>query len=459
MKNMLYSFYEGLFFPVFVSAAVLVGHVVPPLDLPMALTVTAVSLFGLFLTNDAKTLFSPILSLYFVVNPTHTPGVPTFSSYYSQPLSAAAIVAVFVAFAVSLAVFAVKNRRSRNATPSRSLLSSLLLLAATFLLNGLHFEENALGNLLFGFFLSLSFLVFYLFFTYYLRYSEKTARYLMKILVITGVLITLELCHLYATSVVFENGSVLKNSIFIGWGTWASVGSMTSMLIPPAFYLAAKEKNGGLWFFLGVFVYIGSLLSMARAAFLIATLILLLSLPLAFSEQKYRRRSFSLLLILVGIAVFAFLLVGGELLRLVADTLSLGFSDNGRFAIWQAGIRRFLSSPLFGTGFYNSYENDWTFHVFPYFYHNTWIQMLAASGILGAFLYALHRVESVRVAVRRTTPARLSLSLSLVSLLLHSLIDVHLFVIYTGIFYSTILALVALDYEKANNVNFARPHP
>ena len=453
MKKILYSFYEGLSFPVFVSSAVLVGHVFPPLDLPMALLVTATSLFGLFVTNDARLLFAPILQLYFIVSPDHTPGVPTFSSYYSQPLPAACILTVFLSFATSLAVFAVKNRKSRNAPPSRTLLYSLLLLCATFLLNGLHFGENALGNLLFGFFLSLSLLVFYLFFTCFLRYTEKTARYLMKVLVLTGVVITLELCNLYRTSVIIENGSILKSSIFIGWGTWASAGSMTSMLIPPAFYLAAKEKHGSVWFFLGVFVYIGSLLSMARAAFLISTLVFLLSLPLAFTEKATRRRATAGVTVLAGLASFLLFFLGDDILRLVSDTLSLGLGDNGRFAIWQAGIERFLSSPLFGTGFYNSYENDWTFHVFPYFYHNTWIQLLAAGGILCGFLYALHRIESIRITFKNITPTRIALSLSLVSLLLHSLIDVHFFVIYTGFFYSTILALMALDYKKAKNDN------
>ena len=445
MQNILKSFFGGIAYPLVFTSLVLLGHIFPPLDIPIALFLSFLSLFGLFCMNDAKLLLPPVFQLYFIVNPTHTPGVPTFSGYYSTPFPAASILLIFASFAVSLIVFSVKNRKIRRPLPEKRLFLSLLLFCISLLLNGLYQSENAVKNLLFGLTLSLSFLVFYLFFIFFFDYNEKNLRYLMKLLVLTGVLITLMLCNLYRTSVIFDGGSVVKHSIFIGWGTWASVASMLSMLIPPAFFLAAKEKNGALWFFLGVFIYIGALLSMARAAFLIATLILLLSLPLAFSEKRTRKRALRLTLGLAVLATLLLFLLREPLFTLVKDTLSLGFSDNGRFSIWKTGIERFLSSPVFGTGFYNSYENDWTFHALPYFYHNTWIQMLAASGIFGFFLYTLHRIETLKTAFQKPNATRTALFLPILSLLLHSLIDVHFFVIYTGLFYSTLLAVIALD--------------
>ena len=448
MQGILKGFFEGMTYPIVFASLVLIGHIFPPLDIPIALFLSLLSLFGLFYRNDARLLLSPVFQLYFIVNPAHTPGVPTFSGYYSTPLPAAAILLIFASFAVSLIVFSVKNRKDRRPLPEKRLFFSLLLFCVALLLNGLYQSENAVKNLLFGLSLSISFLVFFLFFISFFHYDEKNLRYLMKLLVLTGVLISLELCNLYRTSVVFEGGSAVKHSIFIGWGTWASVASMLSMLIPPAFFLAAKEKNGALWFFLGVFIYIGSLLSMARAAFLIATLMLLLSLPLAFSERASRERSLRLTLGLATFATLFLFFLREPLWILVKDTLSLGLGDNGRFEIWKAGIDRFLSSAVFGTGFYNSYENDWTFHALPYFYHNTWIQMLAASGIFGFFLYMLHRIETLKTVFTKPTIPRITLFLPILSLLLHSLIDVHLFVIYTGLFYSTLLAMIALDKSQ-----------
>ena len=448
MQKVLKGFYGGFTYPAVFTALVFIGHIFPPIDIPVLLFLTALSLFGLFYMNDARLLLPPVFQLYFTVNPTHTPGVPTFSDYYITPFPAVSILLIFASFAVSLLIFSVRNRKTRRRLPEKRLLYSLVLFCAALLLNGLYQNENSVKNLLFGVSLSLSFLVFYLFFLSFFSCNKKNIGYLMKILVLTGVLITLELCNLYRTSVIFDGGSVVKHSIFIGWGTWASAGSMLSMLIPPAFFLAAKEKNGAVWFLLGVFIYIGAFLSMARAAFLIATMIFLLSLPLAFSQKERRERSLRLTLGLVIVAALLLFFFREPLFTLVKDTLSLGFSDNGRFEIWKTGIERFLSSPIFGTGFYNSYENDWTFHALPYFYHNTWIQMLAASGIFGFFLYMLHRIETLKAVFSKPSLTRITLFLSILSLLLHSLIDVHFFVVYTGLFYSTLLAVIALDKSQ-----------
>lgn len=60
--------------------------------------------------------------------------------------------------------------------------------------------------------------------------------------------------------------------------------------------------------------------------------------------------------------------------------------------MFEYALRRFLFSPLVGTGF-NSVENTYPFNESPRYYHNDWFRVLATSGIIGilSLLYFLYK--------------------------------------------------------------------
>jgi O-antigen ligase len=131
---------------------------------------------------------------------------------------------------------------------------------------------------------------------------------------------------------------------------------------------------------------------------------------------------------------------------LLANYLQYGFADNGRFAIWRTGVEKFLSAPLFGSGFYDSYvEEEWSFVLYPYLYHNTLIQMLASCGIVGVLAYVWHRMTTVRLVLQKPNAGKSFLGLCIAALLLFSLLDTILFNTYPMIFY----ALMLLFMEKS----------
>ena len=128
------------------------------------------------------------------------------------------------------------------------------------------------------------------------------------------------------------------------------------------------------------------------------------------------------------LGVLAFVLLSGKLLPILQNFLTDGFGDNGRFDLWKAGWNRFLESPLQGTGFYHSYINEeWNFRVMPYMYHNTLIQLLGATGILGVLAYAFHRLQTLKLILQKPTPYKLFAGICILGLLLFSLLDVLFF--------------------------------
>ena len=97
-------------------------------------------------------------------------------------------------------------------------------------------------------------------------------------------------------------------------------------------------------------------------------------------------------------------------------------------------------------GFGNSHGvNDKFVIAAPEFFHNTVIQMLASCGILGFLAYAFHRYQTVKLFVSHRTPISFFLGMSVLTLLLTSLLDIHLFNIFPAMFYSVILCVLERD--------------
>ncbi len=262
----------------------------------------------------------------------------------------------------------------------------------------------------------------------------------MYCLVLSGLLIAAELIFAYFTTVQFENGQIVKGSVVLGWGVWTNIGGMLSFLMPACFYFAYSHRRGWIGFLLGLLEYFCIVLSQSRGALLVGTLILALCLITLClrGENKRLNRYFTLGIAIVGILAVIFL--SEKLLNLIRNFMELGFADNGRFGMWSMGWNHFLENPLFGSGFYDSYLNEeWDMGISPYLYHNTVIQLLGASGVLGFLAYLYHRVMTVRLVIKRPNYGKIFLAFSVLSLLLFSLTDVLFFRTYPTIFYAFML--------------------
>ena len=284
-----------------------------------------------------------------------------------------------------------------------------------------------------------------------------------------GLIVTFEVIYIIKTGDgIVVDGVIQRTKIFTGWGVYNNLGAIIAMSIPFAFYFAATTKLCTLWLAIGTLLFGGVILSCSRGSIVAAVIIYALSLIVTFFTAKSKALfRISCVLMIAGIAVLGvmhreMLLKMFEKVPKILEKIDgeFVFNDSDRFKLYQSGIDAFKSSKIFGVTFfpidyaiydYATLEAFTSF--FPPRWHNTVIQMLASSGIVGLIAYGLHRLDTVRIYIKRRNLSRAYYSnafiaLSIGALLLSSLLDCHLFNIGPTLFYSTMLAVMEHGLER-----------
>ncbi len=442
----LQTFYSGKLYPVLVALLVFVGHSLGE-ELVFSGMIVASVVLACFICNDLRFAVSPFLCAYFLVTIEHGPNVPYYSDYFLQP-QVIACLAVYAAFVISAFIFfAVKNRKLAQAPPKKGLLASILLLCGALCMNGWFSANYTIGNLGYASSFLITLPALYLFFATYVRFDRTTVDYFMHCLVVAGLLICAELLFAYFTTVRFVDGSIVKESVVLGWGVWTSIGGMLTFLMPACFYFAASHRHGWIGIVLACVELFCILLSQSRGALLCGAAIFAICMIVLCFMGENRKRNRILLLCLIGVGAIGVLLLWEKLMSVLQNFINYGFGDNGRYEIWETGWSHFKQNLVFGSGFYDSYLNEeWTMNMAPYFYHNTLIQFLAATGIVGTLAYLYHRVRTVILVFRRPNLCKTFLGICILGLLAFSMLDTLFFCIYPIMFYS--LMLLAMERSE-----------
>ena len=190
---------------------------------------------------------------------------------------------------------------------------------------------------------------------------------------------------------------------------------------------------------------------MSRNALLFSSLSYGACVIISCVKGKYKK-AFRIILAagVVAVSLLAFLLFG-KIRALLTDYFERGFSDNGRFELWKAAFDNFLASPVFGGGFYGFDVDDTMLYGFGPLAkqaHNTFLQLLSASGILGFSAYVYYRYESIKPIFRRPSLKKTLLFMSIGVFLLASMLDNFVFNIYPTFYYTVALALLHKDDEE-----------
>lgn len=220
-------------------------------------------------------------------------------------------------------------------------------------------------------------------------------------------------------------------------------------------------KVAALWTLAATFL-VAIIFSQSRMGFLAALFSLLVVGILAVATKAHTlpsRRSVALLMAgVVTIVALAFIfLPTDELIRRYANAVVDVTEENGpetRLQDWRETIPLIRSYPIFGCGF-GGY-----FAAFPKFKtvtpmlmadraHNDYLQITAESGFIGATIFLILAVATVRTAVRRafsaTRPATWALSIgslgALSAIALHSTVDFNLYIPANAMIVSWIAAL------------------
>lgn len=429
------KFYRGKGYPLAAATLIFVGHVTR-LDL-LCIVLLALSVAcGLLLCHDLRFVAFPAMAGIVTVSAkNYTPADPGYDRFYNP--FGVAVLSVGAAVLLAAAVwYAVRHRKMARRLSWRGLLGGLVVFSAALLCNGVFGKNYSFKNLMFAALMVFSLLAFYLLFALFAEFGTDGNDYLMYCLVVYAMLICAQLFFAFATgrAVLSQKGSIV-----LGWGVWTSIGGMLVFLMPACFYFAASKRRYFGWL-LGLVAYFGIVLSQSRGALLVGTVSLLLCIGglCFFGDFKKENRIIAIAVAVLG--VFCLFFFHEKLLSLVQNFINTGFDDNGRLNMWNIALQNFKEHPLFGSGFYDSYvTEEWGRTVEPYLYHNTVLQLLGATGIVGFAAYLYHRYTTVKLLLKRPNRARFFYAVCLFGLLTFSLLDVLFFKVYPTIVYSLIL--------------------
>ena len=440
------SFYAGRYYPMLVWLLVLLGHTTEQ-DLIFGGLMMLTLSFGLWICHDVRFAMMPLMCTFFIIPiGDYTPSDPGYDRYLEPPALATLIILASIV-AGSIIFFAIRNRRIANKIDLNKLFLSTLILCGALAINGVFSQNYTPRNFLFVIFMILAMPVVYLIFAAYLRFEKSVTDYFMGCLVGVGILIAIELIIAYFTTVEFVNGSIVKESVVLGWGIWTNIGCMLVFFMPASFYFAASHRHGWIGYLLGLLQYFCIVLSQSRAALLVGSFTLLLCLVYLFVKGDNRKTNRILTLSLVVLGVLGGIVLYDKILSLVTNFINYGFGDNGRFELWRSAWNAFLRAPIFGAGFYDtcSYEGWATFGM-PQMCHNTVLQFFGSTGIIGVLAYTYHRFETVRLVVKKPNPVKTFLGIAILGFLLFGMLDVVFFIGYTNIYY--MMMLLFMQYSE-----------
>ena len=360
---------------------------------------------------------------------------------------------VIVIGALVLASFAYRIIRDRKQFFSRShkLLPGLLVLSVSYLLSGIGSEgygDLAVKNLIFAASQCVAVLVPYWLMSGGVRWDKTRKDYLAWTGVGIGTLLVCQILRIYYINDVLAGGIIYRDRIYAGWGMYNNIGCMLAMMIPFAFSLGIHYKKGVLGALGGTVFLIGVFLTCSRTSIIFGTLGYVACIGLMLFYAKNRKQRTIASLVVLGAFVLLVVALHKPLFRLFSEVLDDVSELDSRFTIYKNGIKEFLRAPVLGTTFYPGQNLAWGWatadvrDILPDRWHNTVIQLLASTGVVGLLAYGFHRIQTIRMAVKFRGRIKWLMVCSVMILLLCSLLDCHFFNVGPTLFYSVTLAFL-----------------
>ncbi|MBQ9784646.1 MAG: O-antigen ligase family protein [Clostridia bacterium] len=446
--DLLREFYNGKWYAILCGALVVLGNA----------TGWEVQLFSLMVVSffvacliayDFRFALVPFLCTVFFVSPVNAPNITVFREHFGQLSVIIALILSFGLLAAGIVVFVIRNRHRRNPMPWKGFFMSMAILCAAWALNGLFNPAYTVKNFIYSLQFPAVLLLIYVLYALYVQFDKSALESFMQALMIAGTVISLEVIARYLSGHVIVDGAIVKENVTVGWGVWTTVGGMIAFAMPACFYCAATYRRGWAFYLLGLFEFFCILLSQSRGALLVGALILLLSIVFLCIWGPNRKINRYITAGLAVIGVLGVIVLHKQLIGILQNFIDRGFDDNGRYTLWSTAWEKFLGHPVFGSGFYdNGIVSNWDIDVYPFFYHNTIVQALGSTGVVGLLAYLWHRFTTVRRVVKKPTLYKTYLGLCLAACLGFCMLDVLFFITYPLIFYTLILLFI----EKSDEI-------
>lgn len=409
---------------------------------------------------------SPVICLFvfmsLIVSVKHSPFNGDAGYMLSTGFLSQAIIAVF--FFVVSAIYRIVDGIIKHRFKINSIFIGLCVYICALILNGIFSNKLYYMDTVYGLAVGAILLFAFVYISGNVELNKNTYLRIAYIFVALTITLGVQLLTVYISSDVIVNGSIDRNKIGFGWGTYNQFGVLITTCIPVWFYLANKYKYG-YFFILGVILNLFiAFFCMSRQAILASVfLVCVCSVWYLITAKKYNRLFGGIILLVIVLTGLICVLIKKDWLSYVFAGLINNFlSGSGRTTVWQNSIKKFLDNPIFGNGFYDLSEESklspgflgqgqaFT-EVVPFMAHNTILQLLYCSGIVGLLAYLYHRYQTVLSLVKNPTANRVFIALTICGILLTSLLDNHIFYPFPLFIYGVLLGLFSASEKDENN--------
>lgn len=418
------------------------------LELPVYTAFVLVAVYCCFFGTDLLPLIPLVICGYLAPSVSNNPGKNPESvfTWANGGWYIAALAAILV---IALAIHILLHAKSFFA-PKRVLLPGILVLCGAYLLSGIFspaYPDFGLKNLLFAALQCCSLLVPYYLVSGGVQWDKSRKDYFCWTGFGVGCLLFCELCWIYLTGDIFEDGVIRRNLIFTGWGMHNNLGGMLAMMIPFAFYLGFRYGKGWIGAVAGSVFLAGVFMTCSRSSILLGGAAYGVCCFGMLWKSPNKKASILAVVAVLAVAAVGMLLLRKQLTKLFWDLISIGMNPSYRDVTWSAGWAQFLKYPVFGGSFYPIDFEPWDFSTvkafstfYPPRWHNTLIQLLACTGSVGVLAYGFHRFQTAVLLLKHISREKCFIGLSVLVLLGTSMFDCHFFNIGPVLFYAMALA-------------------
>jgi len=411
----------------------------------------------LLLLDDIIPLVPEIPFITLVVSLKHSPVQAMGGSDYYASTAILAQIIVVVSLMVCALIYRLVLCCVKKKIKITPVFYGLCFFSFTLILNGLFSDGYTPGNIFYGVVLAACFLLVYVSVKDNIRTDRDSFEKIAYGFIAMSALLIIELIVAYATTEnLFIDGVINRGALIFGWGVYNTYGLLILTCVPAALYLAGRAKHGYLFTAYSLLILIATFMCCSRQAMLGALIIYPVCIIILLVKGKYRIPNLcivagALLAAIVLICIFREKFVNS--IKTIFDNVIVNgeLNGSGRWRLWKEAVNNYLNNPLLGAGFYVNYSYDVSAKVsfIPMMCHNTILELMSACGTVGIVAYLIHRVQTVISFCKNITLERTFIALTILPILILSLLDMHLLIIFPTVIYSSLLAVLVKSQEKA----------
>ena len=460
------NIFTGWLYPLIVAALVLAGSLTG-LEVYFGLVNIILVSVALVISNTIKPFLFFLITFAYQMPAVHL--YP--SDYYTTGPRPYLLVGSLIILAAALVTFIVKNEIFHRAKVTKiPLFIPLCVLSVGMLLNGIGSADYKPMNLVWALLMMLVYFFLYIVVYLGLKYDDpyELAQYFTYMTLLTSWILIIQMGKIYFVDGVLVDGVLDRGKIVTGYGVCTLIGFHISTLIPVNFYGFMRGKAPALSLITAILVWIASIATTSRNAAIFSTIYFIICLIYAMIEGERVRgaRIFGASLsgaLLLLIAIFSFYYANPGLVPngafggiisnvngVVRQYIERGMNSSGRMEIWKHCVQIFKENPIFGTGFFGMQVSPQFVpqEFIPEYAHNTFFELIGATGIVGTLAYGFYRIATVRFLFDKFSPERFMLILGASVLAVESLLDNYVFQVYTTFYYVIAFAICALLYDE-----------